>query len=371
MVSPSPIKARLVACEAEFTAFGDVAELPTDFGAPQLEYAAIRKAAGLMDGAHRGLVAITGTDRIDYLQRMLSRDCAGLQPGGADRMALLSEKGRILADLIVMQAEDQTLIELDANNVATLISELERFVFTEDVHVIDRSAEYHCLALHGPKATDLLAAAGASIEADLQPSTHRAVDIAGAQARVVRFDQTAEVGLHLWLPIDHIVAAWDRLMTTGTDIGLKPLGWSAFNVARIEAGRVMYNIDFGPTNLPHETGIVEQLVSFTKGCYRGQEIVARMQSLGHPSRRLVGFVVEGSEKLPVAGSPLLRPDDPAGDPVGAVTSSANSPRRSGRPVGIGMVKWDMHEPNTMLRAPAEGQAVELRVCQLDQITRFD
>jgi folate-binding protein YgfZ len=371
MASPSPIKTRLVECEAQFTGFGDAAELPTDFGAPQLEYAAIRKAAGLMDGAHRGLVAVTGNDRIDYLQRMVSRDCAALPPGRADRMALLSEKGRIIADMVIMQSDDHVLIELDLNNVPVLISELERFIFTEDVTVVDRSSAYHRLSLHGPKAMAMLNAADVPVNEDFEPFSHRALNIAGAQARALRFDETGEAGVHLWLPIDHAVAAWDHLIVKGTALGMKPLGWSAFNVARVEAGRVMFNIDFGPTNLPHETGIVDELVSFTKGCYRGQEIVARMQSLGHPARCLVGFVVQDSEKLPVAGSPLLDPDDPAGDPVGAITSSANSPRRSGRPVGIGMVKWDMRQPDTTLRAPAEGEPVQVRLCELDQITTFD
>ena len=142
----------------------------------------------------------------------------------------------------------------------------------------------------------------------------------------------------------------------------RPIGWLAYNTARIEADLPIYHIDFGPDTLPNETGpaLLGEMVSFTKGCYVGQEIVARLQNLGHPKRLLVGLKF-ADDRMPIAGSQVLGGDTDDGDVVGAVTSSTISPLRGNVAVALAMVQWASHEPGTELRVPAEGQIIRATV----------
>ncbi|MDX1682087.1 MAG: glycine cleavage T C-terminal barrel domain-containing protein, partial [Phycisphaeraceae bacterium] len=132
------------------------------------------------------------------------------------------------------------------------------------------------------------------------------------------------------------------------------IGWLAINTARIEAGRPLYHVDFGPDSLPAETGCLDEAVSFTKGCYIGQEVVARMQNLGHPKRKVVGLTFADGQ-LPIAGTGLM--DEPSGDVIGGVTSSTPSPMNGGEAIALGTVKWGFHEPGTEVYAAAEGSQV--------------
>jgi folate-binding protein YgfZ len=149
---------------------------------------------------------------------------------------------------------------------------------------------------------------------------------------------------------------------------LRHAGWHALNIARIEAGTPVFRVDFGPTNLPAETGVLHDRVSFTKGCYLGQEVVARMHSLGHPKQTLAALRItrsttaaDGTPDMPMTGSTIFPapegPDEtddaartPADDakPVGAVTSATRSPMLGDEPVCFAMLKWKHHEPGTPL-----------------------
>ncbi len=327
MANPSPLLDLHDEADALMMAFGDDVRIVSEHVAYETEYAAFRKSAVVMDAAHRGLVQVTGDDRIDFLQRMLSGDVTHLSAGEAMRCFLLTEKGRIAADVTVAHQDDQTLIELDACDATSFVDELGQFLFAEDVQLNDLSQSHHCLAVLG--------------EGEL-PSV--------ADAWVVQH----QLGVHHWLPVDRVASTWRSLI----DRNIKPMGWQAYNIARIELGQPLYHIDFGPTSLPHETGIVNQTCNFTKGCYRGQEIVARMESLGHPRKILVGWQSEGDD-LPPAGAALFADDSPDAPPVGGITSSCHSPRRSARPIGFAMIDWNHHAPGTILQAETPNGRVEV------------
>ncbi len=317
----------------------------------EIEYAAIRKSVALMDGSHRGLIRLTGKDRLDFLHRLTTQDCRGMKAGQVRRAMILDSKGRIAADLLMVHHETQTLIDTDIHRAATVIAELDKLLFGEDVRIEDLGQTHHRISLYGPRVEEVL-------------SWWR--DGKAPDAWDFHYDDLGVPGVHLWAPGESLRRFADKAADLGEVFKLKWIGWMAYNIARIEAGRVMFNIDFGPDNLPHETGpdVVNEAVSFTKGCYRGQEIVARMQSRGHPAKRLVGFRVEG-DALPQAGVEI-RPADAPGqtDPIGAVTSSTLSPMLGNIPVGFAMVKWGFHEPGTKLSMPAEGKNVAATVHDL-------
>lgn len=338
MSNPSPLLPLFEKAEALFMSWGDAVQIVSEFASLEIEYATIRKAAALMDCAHRGLLKLTGADRADFLHRMVSNNIKDLPPapGMPRRAFILTAKGRILADLLIVHDAQYTLIDLDVHQAGPVAEELDKLLFGEDVRIENLSQSHHRLSLHGPKAP--------------QAAEH----LEGLDGYRFNYAETGEAGCHLWAPVDQITTA---LLD---DDRFKPIGWGAFNIARIEAGRPMFNIDFGPDSLPHETGVLDETVSFTKGCYRGQEIVARMQSLGHPAKKLVGFRAEGS-LLPLAGTNILDSEGAQASTVGAVTSSTYAPMLSQTPIGFAMVKWGHHEDGAKLFAPAEGVNVPITV----------
>ena len=143
------------------------------------------------------------------------------------------------------------------------------------------------------------------------------------------------------------------------------MGWYAFNAARLEGGTPLFKIDFGPTNLPHETSLIDERVSFTKGCYPGQEVVARMHHLGQPKQRLCGFRMV-QDVLPVAGAQIFAPDDDTlAAPVGLVTSSAMSPLGGAIPIGFAMIKRKAATVDARVRMHADGTPAEAIIGDLD------
>lgn len=346
MSYPSPLESHWEQMEAAFIPYGESVRLVGELARVELEYAAIRKAAALLDAPHRGLLRLTGRDRLDFLHCMLTNDCRSLKPGDVRRNFLLNNKGRIIADMLVAEQQDATLIDLDVYTAATVAAELDKMLFGEDVQVTNLSESHHCVIVNGAKAERV---------------AQWWLEFSGGWA--IAHDETGEGGYHLWGPAALASTFAEQAADLRDTFDLRPIGWLAFNIARIEAGRPMFNIDFGPDSLPHETGVLDEAVSFTKGCYRGQEIVARMQSLGHPAKLLVGFRAEG-DVVPVAGAPVL--DGTASDAatVGAVTSSTFAPMLSQAPIGFAMVKWAKREPGMRLYVPAEGHNVAVTVAGL-------
>lgn len=365
MANPSPLDERFEQADAQFLPFGENVRLVAMHDVVETEYGRLRNRAAIMDCPHRGLVKITGSERLEFLHRMLTNDCQGLKPGWANRHFLLTVKGRIVADLLLLHEEAATFVDLDLPNVEPFIEEMDKLLFGEDVSIEDISGAHHRFSLHGKAAPEAIDQRCAATFEPLEVNAHRRVMVSGVEAMCYRRDQCGVPGYHLWLESTKALKLWADFTPAdaeGEPIegAVKALGWLAYNIARVEAGTPLFHVDFGPDCLPGETGLDADALSATKGCYRGQEVVARMRDLGHPSKRLVGFA-SGSEAVPVAGSPVLGGDGPEAATIGAVTSSAPSPMLSGKPVGLAMVKWGHHEPGSTLYTPAGGRTVPLEV----------
>ena len=197
--------------------------------------------------------------------------------------------------------------------------------------------------------------------AELKPLCSIAATIRDVPIIVWRDDVTGATGYHLIIPTENAHVAWMELMSrfgpalatspqTVTRPMLRPIGWAAFNARRIEAGRPLFGIDFDETVLPAETGLLDRAVSFTKGCYMGQEIVARMHARAQVARKIAGFRMT-DDALPVAGTGVL---DAAKTPIGAVTSSTVSPVLSNASIGLAMLKRPSFEIGSIISIPAEG-----------------
>lgn len=382
MAHPSPLHALHESGGALFGAYGPP-ESPVSivqaFDPVEVEYAAIRRHAAIIDLPARAAIAVTGADRAEFLHRMITQDVKGLPPHTCAESFWLNRKGRIDADLLIANLPDHVLLDLDVFALDRTLSGLGAFIITEDCALDDRTAQTHRLGLHGPAAAAVLGRYSTPVSgfpvADLARGQVSVVSIAATPVTVARRDSTGEIGLELFVPVESAQRVYEALSTPWSERGptdaaapqtdrARRIGWHAYNIARIEAGAAMYMLDFGPDSLPHEAGgaALASRVSFKKGCYLGQEIVARMQSLGHPKQKLVGLRVEASPPAPasatpaqaVTGTQVVETDAPGATVVGAVTSSAFSPMNSGASICLAMIKHSHTRPGTKVFLQTDG-----------------
>lgn len=360
---PNPLRDLHAAADAEFQAY-EALEIVSTFGEPQAEYAAVHKACGLMDLAHRGVLELTGRDRLSFVNNLLSNETwskatkTGLPAGQGVYAFLLNTNGRVVADLNVIERGDRTYLEADARLIEPVRKALDRYLFAEQVKLTDQVGSLHELALHGPGGPAVLDAAAGSAVADLPPHGSTEVTLFDAPATVWRDDVCGVPGLHLLVPTDRVGHVWSTFLARFGELvaharrPLRPVGWAAFNTVRIEAGRPLFGVDFDATVLPAETGAetFARAVSVTKGCYPGQEVVARMYARKAAAKQLVGLRVAG-DALPMAGSAVF---DDAGNAVGGVTSSTVSPLASRTPVAFALVKKPFVQDGKTVQVPAEG-----------------
>lgn len=378
MANPSPLRAELLRRNAELAPYGPPdagVEVTQTLGPVELEYAALRKNCVLIDQPHRGTAQMTGADRIEFLNRMLTQELKPLDNGVQKWVESfwLSRKGRIDADVRVLGFADRVLFDVDVHQSSHFVQTLDAYLFAEDAELKDVSQAMHRLALIGPKATKLLeltvdeTKSGSPAHEITDGQTCEAV-VAGKAIFIDRSDALGVPGYGLVMEKDDAESVYTRLCERGmpdgqdeiglenaglnrgegaaAEIGLRVAGWHAYNIARVEAGEPLFNLDFGSTSLPAETGVLNRRVSFKKGCFLGQEIVARMESLGHPKQTVVALRVGSSpdDPQPVTGAELVA----AGQVVGAVTSSTISPMLGGHVICLATVRWDFHEPGTNL-----------------------
>ena len=336
-----------------------VALVPASYGSVEVEYAALRRGCALLDGCARGIIRVRGKDRLDVLQRMLTQDLRGLESGGVRRSFWLNRKGRIDADLSVVAFDDHWLLECDALDAPGAATSLSSFIFNEDIELV-HDATLRVLSLAGPSTFEALTAVGADTGV-LAPSDARScmVHVAGIPCHAWRLDWFGVPTVHLACAAERAAELWKALLAQ-VDLAhgrrrVRPCGWYAQNIARIEAGEPWCHVDFGRESLPHESGVLRERVSFTKGCYLGQEIVARMESLGKPKQVVAALRIVG-DALPSAGEQVFSLTEGGGlaEQVGAITSSTLSPMLGAVSIALATVRTAHAAPGTILAVNAEG-----------------
>ena len=331
-------------------------ELPERFSVPQQEYQAVRERAGLLDLSFRAQVCMTGEDRVSFLQGMISNDVKGLQPGSGCPATLLTEQGRIVADLRVYAVDTALLLDVDTRVKDKMIEALSRFIIADDVEMEDLGERQVVIALQGPLASQIFTAAGVSLALD-KSFQHQEVMLAGAAVRVIRISDTGEEGYEIYTPIEHAEQCWSALHQAGEPLGLQPVGLAALQMLRIEAGIPWYGLDMDEGRIVLEVGL-DQAISFKKGCYLGQEVVERASARGHVNRKLSGLHIHGNT-VPAVGSKLYYETQD----VGWITSTVASPR-FGHPIALGYVRREHLTPGTPLRIDSHGTAMIAEVATL-------
>jgi folate-binding protein YgfZ len=305
-----------------------------------------REGVGLFDMAHRGLLEVRGADRVRWLDGMISGDVEALEraaPGAGCYAVLLTNRGAIIADLHVARFEERYLLESLRSEMPRIVETLERYVIADDVVLTDRSAEFASLGLEGPSASAVLEMATNGQIADLEPEQWAESTIGGRDVLVAGFGFSGECGFQIRMkPGDRetVEEALAAAAKGDEGDGLVRGDFEALEILRIEAGLPALGSELDEGVLPPEARL-ERAISTSKGCYVGQEIVARLRARGQVNHLLVGLRLE-SPTLPMADTKLMA----EGRVTGEVTSVALSPTEG--PIALGFVRREHAETGTQI-----------------------
>jgi folate-binding protein YgfZ len=325
---------------------------PLTYGDAAAEYRAVREAAGVVDLGARGVLEVSGRDRSKFLHALLTNAVTALAPGGGCAAALLDAHGKVQVILAVLVLDDRILLVTPPGTAAGTVEALDRYLFAEKVALRDASEETARLLLAGPQAP-ALAERLTGARPPEAPWASVAATLDGVGVRVVAGGgETGEREVWLLVPAAAGARAWDA----ARDAGARPVGLVAWESLRIETGTPRFGHDVDDTVLLPEIPF-EHLVSHTKGCYPGQEVVVRIRDRGHVNRLLRGLVLEGG-RVPAAGAAV----EVDGAAVGRVTSATRA-LGLGRPIALAFVRRT-HGPGARVAVRVDGEPVVATVTEL-------
>jgi folate-binding protein YgfZ len=306
------------------------------------------EAAAVVELAERGVLEASGPQRQKFLHNVLSNDIAGRAAGQGCLAALLDVKGHVLVLLRALVGADNVRLEMPADRIALVEETLVRYRVGAPVRFASRPTLV--LGLLGPQARDLLGRLGGTIP-PLEPEDHVVATVAGREVVVARAGDLPRGGLVLHLAPDAGGDVRDALVAAGA----QPLGRPALDALRIEGGRAWYGTDVTEENLLHETGLLREYHSPSKGCYVGQEVIARLEARGgNVNKMLRGLRLSAPAQ---AGAALTS----AGQEVGRVTTAAVSPRLG--PIAMAYVRRSHFAPGTVVEL--DGQPATVAALPLD------
>jgi len=338
--------------------------VPEHYGDMTAEHRAVRHSVGISDLSHRGKVRVTGEDRVKWLQSVISNDILPLQPGQGRYSSFLTHKGKMLTYFRVYVQADAVMLE-DAGEIGdATYAALRKFLLYGTKAKMENCGEsWGLLLVSGPKAPIVVKGAfGTDIE-DLNPLNFMQATIGGQTALVIRTEETGEQDIEILIPADGLIVAWERLMEAGKPHGMKPVGRQALEALRVEAGIPKAGSDLNEEIVPPEANLEEKAFSLIKGCYPGQEVVARMDTYGNVRRKLVGLLLKDST-VPPHGAKLFSGDRE----VGWVSSATFSPYLN-TVIAFGFPLRDFSTADSALTVEVEGKHLPATVKPLPFYTR--
>jgi folate-binding protein YgfZ len=298
-----------------------------DFGDVRAEFHALLAGCGLYDLSWRSKIALTGSDRVRWLNGMATNNVRDLAPGHGVYNFMLNAQGRIQADLYAFNRGESLLVDLERSQRDKVLQLFDHYIIADDVEVADVSEKLTAVGLTGPESRGVLERAGIAVP-ELGYLQFADLNWREQAVALLRSGEEAKESWQVWIGPGQVRGLWDALVKAGA----KPCGASALNLFRISRGIPQFGVDIRDKDLPQETGQTRAL-NFTKGCYLGQEIVERIRSRGAVHRQFTAFDVEGP--LPEPGAKILSEEKE----VGEVTSSAELPLPDGnRGVGLGYLR---------------------------------
>lgn len=325
-------------------------DIPGHYGETAKEYDAVRKTVGIADLSHRGSLRVTGPDRVTWLQSIMSNDILPLTSGAGLYSSVLSAKGKMLTYVRVYAFDDALVLE-DVGEIGDTTFKILRkyLLYGTNAKMENCEDSWGLLLLSGPQAPELLKRA---LDIEVPGSKLFSCvmkEIFGQQAFCALTEETGEIDLEIFAPVSILPDLWERLWDAGRPLGLMPFGTDTREVLRLEAGLSRAGSDLTEKIAPPEANLEGVAFSLSKGCYPGQEVVARMDTYGNVRRRLVGLHIEHPTPPP-AGSKLFSGDRE----VGWISSAVSSPHAGG-PIAFGFPLRDFISPGTELTVEMDGQ----------------
>ena len=384
---------------ARFTTVND-AEAVADYGDALAEHAALRETAAVFDLSFRSRVCLLGADRGRFLHGQVTNDVKKLRRGEGCYAALTTAKGKMQSDLNIFVLQDELLLDFEPGLTRTVTERLEKYIVADDVQVVDVAPHYGLFSVQGPKAEAVVRALGLLTELPAKPFNSikisdptlgeiylmnrpriacEAFGLRGQAKRDPALAADAEVtgdpkapsplrsagalqdGFDLFVPSVALVPLAEKLLTAAKSLGGRAAGLTAYETARIEAGIPRFGADMDETNLPLECGpALRDAVSYSKGCYIGQEVINRIHSIGHVNRELVGLrLADDLKTLPARGDKLFKD----GKEVGHITSAIFSPALKAN-IALGYVRRETTTEGTELKLRSDTGESGARIVEL-------
>lgn len=363
VVSKSPLHETHTSLGASMIA-SDGWSVPASYGDVLFEYAAVReRGAGVVDLSPRGRLLVSGTEAVQFLNGLITNDMKSLVEGAWMPAAFPNVQGRLIASVRVVRLKDNGtdknvsptfLLDTEAATHERVRETIERFTLAGDFHVSDVTTQTVHLSVQGKKAAPVIRSVLGEQAAGLATNAAAQMQWQENELTVVRATHTGENGFDLIAPGPLARNLWEALQ----EAGARPVGYEALEILRIEAGLPRYGIDMDDSNVVTEAA-PDDAVSYTKGCYVGQEIIARIKYRGHVAKKLSGVVFDQPAR--VAAGMIINSLD--GKEVGRITSTTYSPHL-GRTIALAFLKYDYIAADTKLKIVAAGEEVEAQVTEL-------
>ena len=332
----SALSEKLAASGAVLSHYGG-AETAAHFGDANAEFLAITQAAGVYDLGWRAKIAVTGEDRVRWLNGMVTNNIKDLALNHGNHNFVLSAQGRIQGDLYAYVQPDRILLDTEQSQVEPLLKILNHYIIMDDVELADISEKLTAIGVQGPHATEILKRAG--IEASCaDPLIICEVNWNGIRIAVTPMANEDFLTYELWLAPEDASRLWDSLISAGA----KQVGTEALEKFRVLAGVPKFGVDIRQRELPQETGQNDAL-NFSKGCYIGQEIVERIRSQGNLHRNFTGFLLDAAID---PGAKIMRDEKQ----VGEITSVATIPTQQDvRHLALGYIRREVGGAGTRIQ----------------------
>jgi folate-binding protein YgfZ len=337
------------------------------YGDWQVEHRALRSSAGVLDLSARTRLVLLGADRHTMLNGQVTNNVRDLKLGSGCYAALVNAKARMLSDLNIYALPEELLLDGEPGLSTAITARLEKFILAADVRVVDAAPHYGLFSVQGPKTPSLLEA----LEwlPALPGETHGFVEVAHPRwglLYLMNHPRVGNRGADLFVPQAALPAVMERLVVAAHTMGGRVCGWDALEAARVEAGIPRYGIDMDETNLPVEAGLEERAIRYDKGCYIGQEVIARIRTYGQVAKALRGL------ELGPAGSGLPAPRTRLfkdGRDVGYTTSAVYSPFLQLN-IALGYVRKECNAPATELAVGSADAAAKAVIVPLPFVDRL-
>jgi len=328
-------------------------EIPAQFTRLEDEYMALQEGCGLVDLSFRGKMRITGRDRHTWLHGQVTQDIKQLADGQVTYATVLTPQGKMVCDMRIFALPDELIIDVPSGTATPIPEYLDHYLIMERAEIEDLTETWALLSLQGPEAPLAITAVLGDESARLPVWGVKKSEFNHEPLYLARTPQCGEDGFDLMVPA-HCAAA---LCQHRSALAVHSVGWEALNVRRVEAGIPWWGEELGPNLVPLEARL-DHAISLNKGCYVGQEIIARIEARGHVNNLLTGFFVVG-EHLPERGAEITHD----GKKVGTVSTVVQSLRLE-RPIALGFLRRELQEAGTQVIAATPQGPTELQVTPL-------